>query len=277
MPDFPLTLVKPYLVEKGFEHIYYESDKIPTPKNTQRSTLRRGRIIIFLEEKGLLADFIEKHWSDVETKKREAEIKICKNWYYKNTGVTSVIQTTNNFYRCDNFPIDNISENSEIIKNPDILIKQAKPEQLLENIRKAFSKILPVVTNFIGNTLKEKSNNWKNYTIKNLSDITKNSLHLEGSIENFIKNLDILASFHIIINNWNEIFMNKFEKNSRKDILDYIHRLITIRNNIKAHDTMNVTEQYNKDRFDHDFGTMIFFIDHIDKNLAEELREMKKH
>jgi hypothetical protein len=136
---------------------------------------------------------------------------------------------------------------------------------------------LPIVVNFIGETLKEKSNNWKDYVKNNLSDIAINNLHLEGSIEDFIKNLDILTSFHIIKNNWNGLFMNKFQKHLRKDILDYVHRLITIRNNIKAHDTMNVTEQYHKERFDHDLGTMIFFADHIDKDIADELRKMKKN
>jgi len=168
-------------------------------------------------------------------------------------------------------------DEAKVLPSKAILIKGKKPEQLLVNINEAFSKILPVTVKFIGNTLKEKSNNWKGYATKDLSDIAITNLHLEGSIDDFIMNLDILTSFHILKNNWNILFMSKFPKNSRKDMLDYIHRLITIRNNIKAHDTMNVTEQYNKDRFDHDLGTMIFFIDHIDKNISDELRKMKNN
>jgi len=177
-----------------------------------------------------------------------------------------------------NLIYNNTRISKTIINKPKaILIKSKKPEQLLVNINEAFSKILPYVVNFIGTALKEDSNNWVKYAKKDLSDMAVTNLHLEGSIDDFIMNLDILTSFHIIINNWDDMFMKKIPKSSRKDFLDYTHRLKTIRNNIKAHDTMNLTEQYNKDRFDHDIGTMILFIDHIDKNIAEELRKMKNN
>jgi len=267
MPTFPLTLVKPYLKSKDYGYIYDETDKLYDPKRKNSpSRLRRGRIIYFLEEKDWLDDFINTHWSEGNTRAGISHMNTMKNYYDR---------------------VIFLSENSELINNPSvnnsvkkqkaILTKSKKPEQLLVKINEAFSKMLPIVVQFIGNTLKEKRNNWKKYATNNLSDITITNLHLEGSIEDFIMNLDILTSFHVIKNNWKTLFISKFPKNLRKDIFDYLYRLITIRNNIKAHDTMNVTEQYNKDRFDHDIGTMIFFIDHINKDIADKLRKMKNN
>jgi len=161
------------------------------------------------------------------------------------------------------------------IKQEAVSKKIEKSEKLLVNINEAFIKILPSVVNFISNAFIKENKNWKKFVSYNLSDTAINNLHLEGTIDDFARNLDILTSFHIIINNWNDIFMEEIARTSRKYFLDYTHHLKTIRNNIQAHITMNVIERYNKERFELDLGTMILFMEQIDKNTANELRDMK--
>jgi len=84
MSVFPLKSAYPYLKNIDSEHIYYETDKMNTPDGKRKSTLRRGRIILFLEEKGLLADFIDKFWLEGRTTKEgKSNIESCKNFYFK--------------------------------------------------------------------------------------------------------------------------------------------------------------------------------------------------
>lgn len=144
----------------------------------------------------------------------------------------------------------------------------------LDIINKAFRSILPTLVNFVGNSLKEKDNlNWKSYAKYKLSETTLSNLHLNGSYENFINNLDFLACLNIIKNNWNEIFKFKLSKNS----LNFVHELITARTDIKAHETIEVIKSFDNDQFERLLNTMILLIDQIDKDITKELRKMKNN
>jgi len=96
MGVFPLNSVKPYLENMDYEHIYNDSDTVPISNEDRRSSFRRGRIIIFLEEKGKLSDFITKHWPEGSTREGLNNINTCKNWYYKNINNSSLKQISKN-------------------------------------------------------------------------------------------------------------------------------------------------------------------------------------
>jgi len=144
----------------------------------------------------------------------------------------------------------------------------------LDIINKAFQLILPSLAKFVGSTLKEKDkkNWWKNYVINKLSDVSISNFPKEGSYDECINSLDVLACLNIIIKNWRDIFKNKFKKDN--SFFNYAHEIIKTR-----HDTAHITQEtikkfsdkYTKRALD----TMELFMEPIDPKIYEKLNSIK--
>jgi len=142
----------------------------------------------------------------------------------------------------------------------------------LDIINKTFLNILPLLTNFIGNTLKEKDskNWWKNFVIKKLSETSISNLPKEGLYEECINSLDILACLNIIKANWHDIFKSKV-KNSK--YLSYIHEMISIRND-SAHPNIETIKMFTNEYVSRFIDTLILIMEPIDKNVSLNLRNL---
>ena len=90
MSVFPLKSVYSYLEKNGFADLRNETDKLHSPDGDRDSTLRRGRIILFLEKESLLNDFLEKYWPEGKTPKGKSNMNTCKNFYRKVIGFEEV-------------------------------------------------------------------------------------------------------------------------------------------------------------------------------------------
>ena len=83
----------------------------------------------------------------------------------------------------------------------------------IDIIDKVFRKCRPELVNYVGITLKEKDENrwWEKYVLQKLYENTTKNLPKNGSYDDYINSLDILACLNIIILNWIEIFKSKLE------------------------------------------------------------------
>jgi len=142
-----------------------------------------------------------------------------------------------------------------------------------EIINKAFRAILPSLAEFVGSTLKEKDNKnwWKNYVIEKLSETSIRNLPKEGSYEECIKSLDILACLNIIIANWLDIFKCKF-KNEQK-YLTYAHEIRDIRHDL-AHTKPETT--FSDDDTKRALNTIELFMAPIDSKIPEKINPLIK-
>ena len=77
----PLRYAYQFLTEKGYSE---KADEIRSSKDkfkSYTSTLRRAKLINFLDEKGLLDEFIEKYWINGKTPKGQNQIKGLRRLY----------------------------------------------------------------------------------------------------------------------------------------------------------------------------------------------------
>jgi hypothetical protein len=148
-------------------------------------------------------------------------------------------------------------------------------EDNLEIINKAFRRILPSLTEYIGSTLRkiDNTNWWKKYVINILPTTSIINLPKEGTYEECIGSLDILACLNIITNtsNWQNIFRDKLKNDP-----SYAHELKTIRNKT-AHPTIDTLKTITDDFVERALDTMARFMDPINKEIAEELRFEKSN
>ena len=76
---FPLISAYDYLHKKGFGRFADEVKETPVRYKNYYSSVRRGWIINFMEENGLLDDFIDQCWPNGKTKTGISEMNIRKN------------------------------------------------------------------------------------------------------------------------------------------------------------------------------------------------------
>jgi len=143
-----------------------------------------------------------------------------------------------------------------------------------EIINKAFLVILPSLAEFVGSTLKEKDNKnwWKNYVISKLPEASIRNLPKEGSYEEYIKSLDILACLNIIIANYYDTFNNKFKY---RRFFTYAHEIRDVRNEYYAHIATRTLGTFNNENLKHALDTMALFMNSIDPIISEELYLLK--
>lgn len=141
-------------------------------------------------------------------------------------------------------------------------------------INVVFRKILPYLAEFVCDSLKEKDckNWWKIYVINKLNENSKHNFPHNGSYEECINSLDIQACLNIIIINWRDIFLQKFEKNI---FLTYTHLLKDIRNDIDAHYTIKILNSLNDENIERYLDAIIIFMKNIKKDIAEEIQLIK--
>jgi len=136
----------------------------------------------------------------------------------------------------------------------------------------SFMIILPSLSKYIGKILLKRNENnwWKKYVLDKLRE-TRN-LPQNGAKEEYINELDISACLTIIIQNWDEIFMNEMDLHSR----DLAHSLLSIRNKEAAHYTTKLLSTYNYEDVDWALNTIIYFMRPIDTNVADQISELKR-
>jgi len=138
----------------------------------------------------------------------------------------------------------------------------------------AFRKILPSLVVFVCNTLKEKDdkNWWQQFVINKLNENTIRNFPQNGSYEEYINSLDIQACLNLIILNWRNIFIYKF--NNKSMFLTYAHLVKDIRNDVDAHYTIGLMNSINDDDIKRYLDAIITFMTLINKDIAEEIRSI---
>jgi len=141
-------------------------------------------------------------------------------------------------------------------------------------INKAFRLILPELVNYIGNILKEKDekNWWRIYVLQKLSESTTRNLPKNGTYEELINNLDILACLNIIIENWHEIFKYKL-----KCKFSYIHELKEIRHDTLGHTNIQISKSINEEYVNRALDTIYLLMNKINKNISENICLLKNN
>jgi hypothetical protein len=266
MSVFPLTSVYSYLNEKGFEHIRDETDGLYTPDGSKRDqTLRRGRIILFLEEKGLLTDFIEKYWSEGKSPKGRYNINYCRNYYCR---ILSTIS---------NFPVNKKNNKGKNKKNV-VLTKEQKqqddkkhPESKNIEMSKYLDQTISLLVRFLDEILPDIADDWWRKTV--LSKLTDLQLrNVRNKKITSLKGFDLAALLRVFDQNWYEISPRfNFEKQER----NILKEMQSLRDRW-AH---KPDEGYKADDIHRDLDTLQRFLRMInsDLELIDELQKKKRN
>jgi hypothetical protein len=146
-------------------------------------------------------------------------------------------------------------------------------EDNLEIINKAFRLILPPLTEYIGSTLCkiDNTNWWKKCVINILPATSTINLPKEGTYDECIGSLDILACLNIITNtsNWQNIFRYQLEIDP-----SYAHELKAIRHKT-AHPSAKTLKTITDAYVERALDTMALFMGPINKEMAKGLQSKK--
>jgi len=101
---FPLEEAYVFLEEKGYGNVHSEVLKLHTYNGKRESTVRRGYIILFMEKKGMLNEFLEKYWPDGKTTGK-INMQYCINFYHKVDSIKGIVINDNfvKLYKYSNY------------------------------------------------------------------------------------------------------------------------------------------------------------------------------
>jgi hypothetical protein len=142
---FSLESAYPYLKEKGFGYICDECAKLHTSNGKRECTLRRGRIIIFLEGKGLLDDFIKKCWPNGMPQKVKKNIPRCRKFYNDNINGIDRAKRVRNGASVRSRDVKQEHQNNDSLSEPyEKIVQEAKKIIILINKYRTKNRMKPV-------------------------------------------------------------------------------------------------------------------------------------